>query len=670
MSSWRRRGIVFLTLIVGVITGLQSLPQEQLLAVRPRVDADWQIEDLVAVTEDIATSIDGCDAISVFSIRSGEALARGPTNDSVSRLAGNSDLSLLLAMPRGRYDGFLYGMLRGPKPDESWRAQPQMNGLWATSLGGIAIMPDGDTVLAAENGGPQMALGPPYWVGKYLASEMGTDRVGADHGRFSLQDLAAEILSAPDGATAHIVTRDALVETIDPATMTQVSAPIRLKPIGEATSWQGLPIPTYGFLALTHAAVTGDGHYLFTNRWDKPELNVADLVERRAWTVSTGNPLNGGVAVNRGWVNAGLVAVHAVDYVVVYRFDSPMSLVRLGSMPVDPPRSVPGANGPVPSIAWSGSGSHLIAATDSGPAEFVVIEVTDGGRTLVPTSKFEACPVKPNGMGRYSHLPNDIVTANGLLTPVVPTATASPTEAETETPAPTMTTTPSNTPSPTTVPPQAVFLPILLRAACSGGTTQMDVALVIDMSTSMRRLTATGRPKYVAAIEAAVQFVDRLQSTAAGAGRNRVAVIGFNSDAWRQEGLTTDRAALVDALQRLVGRIQEGSRLDLALSEVRVTLKDAPVQSRKVGILLTDGLPNGVPPAEDGRQETTILRIADTMKVSGMTLFGVGLGEPADLDEPLLIAVASGEHHYWHAKDGEDLVSIYAAMAEIIDCPR
>jgi Mg-chelatase subunit ChlD len=329
----------------------------------------------------------------------------------------------------------------------------------------------------------------------------------------------------------------------------------------------------------------------------------------------------------------------------------------------------------VPSIAWSGSGSHLIAATDSGPAEFVVIEVTDGGRTLVPTRKFEACPVRPNSMGRYSHLPNDIVTANGLLTPVVPTSTASPTDAFTETPTSTLTNTPSTTPSSTTppstmVPPQAVFLPILLRIACSVGSTQTDVVLMIDMSTSMRRLTATGRPKYVAAIEAAAQFVDRLHSPDAGAGRNRVAVIGFNSDAWLQEGLTADRAALQHALDRLEGRIQEGSRLDLALSEARVTLNDAPAQSRKVAILLTDGLPNGVPPAEDGRQETTILRIADAMKAGGMTVFGVGLGERADLDESLLRAVASGDDHYWHAKDGEDLAPIYAAMAEVIDCPR
>ena len=88
-----------------------------------------------------------------------------------------------------------------------------------------------------------------------------------------------------------------------------------------------------------------------------------------------------------------------------------------------------------------------------------------------------------------------------------PTASAVPTRIPTRTASPTSTREPSRTPtappSPTeTAPPMALYLPLVLTEHCRPGTQRIDVALVIDASTSMRDdRTAAGRTKRSAALE-------------------------------------------------------------------------------------------------------------------------------------------------------------------------
>ena len=51
-----------------------------------------------------------------------------------------------------------------------------------------------------------------------------------------------------------------------------------------------------------------------------------------------------------------------------------------------------------------------------------------------------------------------------------------------------------------------------------------------------------------------------------------------------------------------------------------------------VVILLTDGLPNQVPYAEDGTVETTILRYAVAAKAAGVVMYTIGVGVPNSPD--------------------------------------
>ena len=201
-----------------------------------------------------------------------------------------------------------------------------------------------------------------------------------------------------------------------------------------------------------------------------------------------------------------------------------------------------------------------------------------------------------------------------------------------------------------------------------------DVVLVLDMSTSMYRETRTGRSKHGAAVEAAALFADQLQLEPDGWGRqDQVAVVGFNDKAWTEVPLTADITEVHLGLGQLLHRIQEGTRLDLALDEGlrAVSGKGHYPENQMVMVFLTDGLPNRVPtPVPSGPQEQTVLEAATRAKDAGVRIFTVGLGLPDDVLRQLLEAAATTPEDYYFAPDGEDLGDIYRQIAgRIVECP-
>jgi len=252
------------------------------------------------------------------------------------------------------------------------------------------------------------------------------------------------------------------------------------------------------------------------------------------------------------------------------------------------------------------------------------------------------------------------------------TPTASPTGTLSATPTPTITRTPTSTPT-ATAGHYAIYLPYGDALFCRPDATFADIVLVIDLSTSMDRPTREGRTKRAAAIDAARQFAALLDlADDATVRHDRVALVGFNAAAWTELDLSGDRSAVDAALDRLAARSAQGTRLDLALAEGQAALdRSARAGNEPVLILLTDGLPNLVPtPVGGGRQEDTVLVLADAAKAAGTRVFTVGLGEADDVLAGLLELVASAPDAYYFAPDGEDLAAIYRAIAgRITDCP-
>jgi len=239
-----------------------------------------------------------------------------------------------------------------------------------------------------------------------------------------------------------------------------------------------------------------------------------------------------------------------------------------------------------------------------------------------------------------------------------PTPTKAPTPTPTNTsfaPTDTPTPTPTNTPTPR---PKPIYLPLIISEKCLDTMTYKyaDVALVLDMSTSMDRPTETGRSKQKAVLEAAKFFMTQLDFTPNQFGQyDQMSVAWFNDNAAVEQTLTNDSASLLRAIDNLPRRRGEGTRLDKAF---QIGMQALPEDLRKKGqgktfpngtlvpdnmpviIMLTDGLPNRVPfgpgSGEDQcpNQECTVVKYAGQAKGSGITVYTIGVGRP---DAPNLI---------------------------------
>jgi hypothetical protein len=645
------------------------------VATGPGLDLD----SLVVVTDDLYPwgNVGGCDGISVFDVESSAPVHRGRTLDSPGRLAATSDLSTLLAissnfsLPRPR--PFLYLAHRDPANERRWTDESRIYGADFEPSGGIAIAPDDDTLLAATDAdvSPRgVTARGPYAVEKYSLSEIAGVELGPRQGVLLVPGRVAEILPTPDGHFAHLFTTRGDVLTIDIATMRETAPMVHAAPLVLGGTDAALIPAAYG-----HASVSPDGRFLVTNRWGAPQLNVVDLVARTATTVTVPFQPTGGVAFNYDPGSTGLLAVHGLRRVGVFRFDPPGHVGEVGRTSVAPPRipaldSVQG--GPYASIAWSANGGYLIAAIESGLDDFQVFRVAETTGGLVTARTWAACIVAQNDWA------NDVLTLNRprLPTPTVtatdgppptetpsPTATATPEATWTNSPtaAPTGTTSSSPTPTPTptsTRPPSPVYLPLALRERCIPGKQRLDVALVIDASTTMRDdRTATGRTKLEAATEAARALVDTLALPL-----DQAAVVTFSSDATLLVGLTGRRSEIEAALDRIaVGR---QTRIDrgIAVAHEELTGPRRRPGSAAVMVVLTDGLANPEP-------ASTAVARAGEAKGDGITIFTIGLGRDADLDVGALEQMASRREYGYRAPDGEDLLAIYGAIAVEIPCP-
>jgi len=263
------------------------------------------------------------------------------------------------------------------------------------------------------------------------------------------------------------------------------------------------------------------------------------------------------------------------------------------------------------------------------------------------------------GFGRVVDVSTADLDVTGPCAPTPttpPTATATPTRAPSPTPTRTPRATVTPAPSPTPVAPP-IYLPIGLHERCDPTQQRIDVALVIDASTSMSELTRAGRTKIAAALTAAHAFLDLLQLDPLG---DQAAIVTFNSDAWILAPLSSNRSDLDAALDAVT--LGQQTRLDRAVAVGTQALADRTRRrpgNEPVLVLLTDGRANPVP-IEAAVSE------ADLTKAAGVTVFTIGLGE--DIDAEGLAAMASMASGFLRAPDAEDLAAVYAQVARSIPC--
>jgi len=540
------------------------------------------------------------------------------------------------------------------------------------TMGDTAILPGGDTFLLAtvrwrapadedEHVLPNVQ---PFHVRKFTLPPhpMRPTNLGEPLASFETDGVAAQIELSADGSVAHIVTDRHVVHSISTDTLSEVAAPISIPPI---TGLQTMVLGTT--IAFLRADLAPDDRHLVVNQGRTGNLTLVDLEARTARTLTIDPPLQitGGVAINGGWENRWRLAVHGRSRVAVYDFD-PMSTEPLKEIATAPVAlqvfNHPG--GVFLALAWSARGDKLVAE-DYGPGGVQVFSVE--GNLMERLGSSFGC----------GWLNSDIWTRNGELEPSptpIPTQTptATPTETPVPTETPTLTSTPrasatatpsppptaTNTPSPTAE-PVPIYMPLALHERCDPTQQRIDVALVIDASTSMSELTRAGRPKIAAALSAAHAFLDLLQLNPLG---DQAAIVTFNSDAWILAPLSSDRSDLDAALAAV--SLGQQTRLDRAVAVGAQALADSTRRrpgNVSVLVLLTDGRANPVPiEAAVGEAQLT--------KAAGVTLFTIGLGE--DIDAEGLAAMASMESGFLRAPDAEDLAAVYAQVAQSIPCPE
>jgi Mg-chelatase subunit ChlD len=242
-------------------------------------------------------------------------------------------------------------------------------------------------------------------------------------------------------------------------------------------------------------------------------------------------------------------------------------------------------------------------------------------------------------------------TARVLNTPT-PTFTATPGPTATWTAVATATPTPTAT---ATRRPAPVYLPLALREECVPAQRRVDVALVIDASTSMTELTDHGT-KLDAARAAARTFLGEV-NLAAG---DQAAIIAFNGGVTLLSDLTSDRDTLLAALDQITVGSQTRIHRGVQAAQTALTGPYHRPGNALAMVVLTDGRANPDSPE-------LAVQAAAQAKAVGITVFTVGLG--AELDFLALQRMASKREYFYEAPDAGQLEGIYREIAVMIPCP-
>lgn len=196
------------------------------------------------------------------------------------------------------------------------------------------------------------------------------------------------------------------------------------------------------------------------------------------------------------------------------------------------------------------------------------------------------------------------------------------------------------------------FLPFAVQDRCP--QRRIDVALLVDESSSMAAASGLGGSKLDEAKRAARDFLDVLRLPG-----DRAAVISFAGEAVLRQGLTGDGGALARAIASIEG--SRGTRIDrgLGLALEELTGPRRAPGSLPVLILLTDGQPEG-----GSREET--LSLGRRLREAGVVTYAIGLGP--DAEGGFLIELAGDPERYLHAPGAADLGRLYRQIGLSLPC--
>ncbi|RJP54366.1 MAG: VWA domain-containing protein [Anaerolineaceae bacterium] len=178
----------------------------------------------------------------------------------------------------------------------------------------------------------------------------------------------------------------------------------------------------------------------------------------------------------------------------------------------------------------------------------------------------------------------------------------------------------------------------------------LTTLLVIDISGSM-----FNSKKIVGAQNAAKAYVEQMRP------QDQAGVISFNTEVKVVQSVTSDRAALIAAIDSLVPDL-DTAMFD-ALSQGVNTL--APIEGRKTIVLLSDGL--------DNVSQSGLENVISAIGPAGLSISAIGLGDPnlmgtnSGLDEPALQELTDRAGGVYRFASGPDaLVALYEQLGRAL----
>lgn len=192
----------------------------------------------------------------------------------------------------------------------------------------------------------------------------------------------------------------------------------------------------------------------------------------------------------------------------------------------------------------------------------------------------------------------------------------------------------------------ALARPQIALAALDSGAEGIDIALVLDTSSSMTARDFGGTTRMEGAKSAMRAFVGGLKNDRAG-------VVLFSAEAMELAPLTLDYGAIDRLIEPIVaGRpLRDGTAIGVGLATGVGVLRDSVAKS-KVLILFTDG--------ENNAGEVSPLDAAELAKVLGIRVYTVGAIGGSEVDERALrdLAERTGGQ-YFRASNRDGMLAIY-----------
>ena len=176
------------------------------------------------------------------------------------------------------------------------------------------------------------------------------------------------------------------------------------------------------------------------------------------------------------------------------------------------------------------------------------------------------------------------------------------------------------------------------RTDNGGAVSYLDLALILDSSGSMQTNDPQGLRR-----SASKNFVDALLS------EDRAAVVDFDSDAQLLQGLTSDKAVVKAAIDRIDA--SGGTNIGAGVRIGTDVLIAADGTRDRLAILLTDG---------EGAYDQSLTERARLAKIP---IFTIALG--SSVDEPLLRSIATGTGgQYYQVATAADLPEVFRRVEQ------